>query len=197
VAEIDTIAVAASAAAWREAGFTVDPDGGCRVGSVRLALDEPGRGMPWWSVRDMEAGDLDGLDTRAGRGTGVQPAAHHNGVTHLDHLVVMTPDPDHTVAAIVDRGLDLRRRHEEGDRVFHFFRMGEVVLEIIGPAPGRTRFWGLAFATVDLATCAARLGQDLGPARPARQRGRQIAAVEREAGLGVAVAFMSPGAAAA
>jgi hypothetical protein len=46
----------------------------------------------------------------------------------------------------------------------------------------------------DIAATAAALGHLLGAPRDAVQPGRRIATLRREAGLGPAVAFMTPGA---
>jgi hypothetical protein len=55
------------------------------------------------------------------------------------------------------------------------------------------RFWGLAFQVRDLDATCQHLGDKVGEPRDAVQPGRRIATLRREAGLGPAVAFMSPG----
>jgi hypothetical protein len=54
------------------------------------------------------------------------------------------------------------------------------------------RFWGLTLVVDDLDAAAARLGDRVGPVKDAVQKGRRIATLRREAGLGVPVALMSP-----
>jgi hypothetical protein len=79
--------------------------------------------------------------------------------------------------------------------------MGEVILEVVqAPADSRiaerpdgpARLWGLAFLVADLEEAIARLGDVLAEPRDAVQVGRRIAPLRREAGLGPAIAFMSP-----
>jgi hypothetical protein len=131
---------------------------------------------------------------------------HPNGVLTLDHLVVMSPALDRTVTALTEAGLDLRRRREGdtpgGSTRQAFFRMGEVILEAV-EAPdgsrlrarpdGPARLWGLAFGVESLERTAAAMGELLGDPRPAVQPGRSIATLRKEAGLGPAIAFMTPG----
>ena len=84
--------------------------------------------------------------------------------------------------------------------------MGEVVLEVV-QAPegsrirsqpdGPARLWGLAFGIEDMDLTARALGPLLGEPRPAVQPGGTIATLRRDAGLGPAIAFMTPGPAAA
>jgi hypothetical protein len=80
--------------------------------------------------------------------------------------------------------------------------MGEVILEVVeAPAgtaiaadpDGPARLWGISFLVRDMERPAAVLGELLGPPRDAVQPGRRIATLGREAGLGPAVAFMTPG----
>jgi hypothetical protein len=54
------------------------------------------------------------------------------------------------------------------------------------------RFWGLAFTVADLDAIAERLGNRLSGPRDAVQPGRRIATLRGEAGIGPAVAFMTP-----
>ena len=51
---------------------------------------------------------------------------------------------------------------------------------------------GISFLVADLDATAAFLGDLLGTPRDAVQPGRRIATLGREAGLGPAIAFMSP-----
>jgi hypothetical protein len=200
--------VAASAAAWRDAGFRVENDV-CQAGSVRVRLVGEGRtrGIVSWSVRGLAGGDLDGLPTERSEAPLLEPAPPHpNGSMSVDHVVAFSPDLDRTLTALQAAGLELRRLREGptpgGSERQGFFRMGESVLEVV-EAPegsgirsdptGPARLWGLAFLVESLETTAAMLGDRLGEPRDAVQPGRRIATVRGSAGLGAAVAFMTPG----
>jgi hypothetical protein len=204
---LDELFIAAAPETWEAAGFEVR-DGVVEVGSVRLRLEGNGdrRGITRWSVRDAGSLELDGLDTRA---SGAPPAAgdpHPNGTVSVDHIVVISPDLDRTSDVLRGAGFDLRRVREGetpgGSHRQAFFRMGEVILEVV-EAPegsklaadrdGPARLWGIAFLVEDLAEPAAVLGDSLSEPRDAVQPGRRIASVASAAGLGPAIAFMTPG----
>ena len=76
-----------------------------------------------------------------------------------------------------------------------FRRLGPAILELVetkdGPS-GPARFWGLVVVVDDLHALAGRLGEQLGSIRDAVQPGRRIATLRASAGLGEAVAFISP-----
>ena len=90
-----------------------------------------------------------------------------------------------------------------------FFRMAEVILEVVQAPEGvklardpagsagdpqtPARFWGISFLVDDMDATSGALGDLLGTPRAAVQPGRQIATLRREAGLGPAIAFMTPG----
>jgi hypothetical protein len=186
-----------------------EPDGDViEVGSVRLRLAGRGeeRGIVRWSLRDLAAEELDGLPTTASVRPPASGRPQPNGVVAIDHVVAFSPDLDRTVAALLGAGLDFRRLREGptpgGAERQAFFRMAEVILEVI-EAPqgsrlradpdGPARLWGLSFLVEDLDPAATLLGDRLGRVRDAVQPGRRIAPLRREAGLGPAVAFMTPG----
>jgi len=78
-----------------------------------------------------------------------------------------------------------------------FFRLGPVILEVVGPLEGSMgdrppRFFGLAFTVEDLDATAAFFGERLRPSKDAVQAGRRIATLDKAAGSTVAMAFMSP-----
>jgi len=203
---VDELFIAAGPDPWAAAGFEVDGDV-CEVGRVRLQLEGgPGRGITAWSVRGLNELDLDGLDTRPSEAPPAAGGTHPNGTLSIDHLVVITPDLDRTSGVLQDAGFDLRRLREGetpgGSRRQAFFRMGELILEVVdAPAGtklaadpgGPARLWGISFLVADLATPAAALGESLGEPRDAVQPGRRIATVATAAGLGPAVAFMTSG----
>src|SRR5437868_3340022 len=108
---IDEVVVADEPASWRSAGFSVDDDGLCRVGSVRIRLvgRERGKRIVDWSLRDaapdgIAGGTVDGLSTRASTTTPADPDVHPNGVRLLDHIVLITPNQQRTVRALEDVG---------------------------------------------------------------------------------------------
>jgi hypothetical protein len=204
---IDELFIAAAPAAWRAAGFGVEGEL-CEVGAVRLRLEGEGarRGITGWSVRDAGSLELDGLETQASGARPPAGATHPNGAVRIDHVVVISPDLDRTSAVLRRAGFELRRVREGdtpgGSRRQAFFRMGELILEIVAApegtkiaadASGPARLWGISFLVAELETPAALLGDNLGEPRDAVQPGRRIATVASAAGLGTAVAFMTPG----
>jgi catechol 2,3-dioxygenase-like lactoylglutathione lyase family enzyme len=193
VPSIDELEIADEPGAWSAAGFDV-ADGVCRVSRValRLAGKGPRRGILDWTLGDGPAGEAAG--------------PHRNGAVRLDHVVMLTPDVDRTVGELESRGFDLRRRREGptpgGSTRQAFFRAGEPILEVVQAPEGTSvardpagpaRLWGLAFVVDDMQQTAHELGELLGSPRDAVQPGRRIATLRPEAGLGPAVAFMTPG----
>jgi hypothetical protein len=204
---LDELFIAATPAAWRDAGFRVDGDV-CEVGTVRLRLEGNGdrRGITRWSVRDATSLELDGLETAVSDAPPSAGPPQPNGVVSIDHVVVISPDLDRTANALQEAGFDLRRVREGetpgGSQRQAFFRMGEVILEVVeAPAgtklasqpDGPARLWGISFLVDDMDAPAAVLGDVLGTPRDAVQPGRLIATLGKEAGLGPAIAFMTPG----
>jgi catechol 2,3-dioxygenase-like lactoylglutathione lyase family enzyme len=127
-------------------------------------------------------------------------------VVSIDHIVVITPDLDRTTAVLREAGFDLRGVREGatpgGSRRQAFFRAGDLILELVeAPAgtriasdpAGIARLWGISFLVEELEPTAAALGGLLGEPRDAVQPGRRIATLRRDAGLGPAIAFMTPG----
>jgi hypothetical protein len=203
---VDELFIAAAPGPWADAGFAVTGDT-CEVGTVRLRLQGgEGRGIVAWSVRDLDGRELDGLDTRVSAAPPAAGATHPNGTRSIDHLVVISPDLDRTRAVLEEAGFDFRRLREGdtpgGSTRQAFFRMGEVLLEVVEAPPntkiaadpsGPARLWGISFLVEELDTPAELLGESLGEPRDAVQPGRRIATVATAAGLGPAVAFMTPG----
>lgn len=205
---IDEILVGDAREAWEAAGFAVDDDGTSRIGSVRVRLvgREVGKRILGWSLRGapaapLAAGRLDGLPTTSSDAEPAEPAAHPNGATHIDHVVLLTPDLARTVAALGALGIDPRGERDTdsyGPPMRQvFFRLGEVILELIGQpdtaGAGDPGFFGLAITVADLDAAADHLGDHLGSVKDAVQEGRQIATLRhRDLGMSVATAFMSP-----
>ena len=194
--------------AWSATGFKVD-GGICELGNVRLHLAgrDAGKGLVAWSLRDVAGADLDGLRTTVSdRPPAEDPIMHPNGVTGIDHVVVLTPVLERTTALLQRAGLDLRRIREEptpaGAPRQAFFRLGDVILEVIqepeeaiakaGGADRPAFLWGVALIAPDLEATVARLGEHVGEIRTAIQPGRRIATLRRSAGLGLPVAVMTP-----
>ncbi|HWJ99037.1 MAG TPA: VOC family protein [Acidimicrobiales bacterium] len=210
--------------AWTAAGFTVDGDE-VRIDPIAVRLtgrpDDGPRGITGWTVAGMAIADgsLDGLRTddrsEAERAapTNSSPSfppepepgspVHPNGTVGLDHVVVLTPDLDRTIAACEAAGLDLRRVREttaSGSPVRQaFFKLGPVVLEVVSgdvgaglpAADAPATFWGLAIDVADLDETAASMGEGLGRIKTAVQRGRRIATIRTQAlDISTAIAAM-------
>jgi hypothetical protein len=195
--EIELLTIGADAAAWSRSGFATDGDA-TRVGTIELHF-ALGEGILGWRLTSGDAADIDGLPASPPAHKRPPERLHPNGATHIDHVVVLTPDLERTTAALEKRGVECRRvrdaENSDGPLRQGFFRLGEVILEVVthpkvpeGPA----RFWGITFAVRDIDACAERLGNLLGSIRDAVQPGRRIATVRREAQLGLPVALISP-----
>jgi len=205
---IDELTLADEPERWRALGFTVHAQE-CRLGSVRVRLagEGAGKGIVEWSLRGLRSADMDGLPTRLSERAlpAGEPREHPNGVLALDHVVVFSPALDRTVAALQTAGIDLRRVREEptpaGAPRQAFFRLGEVILEVVqappdavergGGADRSAQLWGLAMVAEDLPRTVDFLGENVGEMRAAVQPGRMIATLRRSAGLAVPVALMS------
>ena len=205
--ELDELVVADPPESWAAAGFAVDDDGTCRVGAVRVRLvgRDAGKRIVGWSLRGLPDGvdDIDGLPTTVSDRPSPPPADHPNGATVLDHVVVLTPDTERTVKTLGSLGIELRRTRQVPaeqygfDAAQSFFRVGEPILELLGPlAPsgdGPAGFFGLAWTVADLDALAEQLGTALGGVKDAVQPGRRIATLRhKDLGMSVATAFMSP-----
>jgi hypothetical protein len=184
--------------AWQALGFTVR-GGGVQFTGISLELSEAGRGIVSWALTGIDpVHSVDGLITKVlPAGPPVELVEHANGAIGIDHVVVTTPDFDRTAAALTDAGLGLRRvRRSPDGRMMGFRRLGPAILEVVG-VPSEdpeqpARFWGLVVVVPDLDALAGRLGQRLGPPKPAVQPGRRIATLKTSAGPSPAVAFMTP-----
>jgi hypothetical protein len=204
---INALVIADPPEAWAGAGFTVDGDTAV-VGQVRLRFvgrDGDRKRILSWSLRGVPEGteSIDGLITTTSDEPKPSAVTHPNGAELIDHVVIMSPDVDRTIAALNAAGLDtLRTRHVDPEQYGFearqtFFRLGEVILELIGPnepqGNGPAAFFGLAYTVADIDALADLYGEHLGRVKDAVQPGRRITTLRhKELGLSVATAFMSP-----
>lgn len=193
---IDELRVGDAADAWRSIGFDVSDDV-CRVGGVRIRLGGNGTGITDWTLREIPEAtrDVDGIPTAFSTSPEPDPVRHTNGVTRIDHVVLMSPDLPRTTSALVALGLDVRRERDAGAFTQVFFRLGDVILELVGPkeaGPGPAQLWGLTFVVEDIDATAALLGERVGRVKDAVQPGRRITTLRGEPiGVSPAVAFMT------
>ena len=209
---VEELQVADTAEAWERAGFAV-ADGVCRVGRLRIRLlgPEAGRGIVGWTLAGLPSGvqvrEVDGIPTTvaARESDPAAKSAHPNGVTHLDHVVLMTPDLPRTVAALGAIGLEPRRERdgELGGVAMRqvFYRLEDVIVEVVGPPePGEgpdvdrpARLWGLTHVATDLGVAVGLLGELAGTPKDAVQPGRRITTLRtRELGMSVRTALITP-----
>lgn len=187
---------------WRAIGFTVN-HAELLLGDVTVELGTGAggeSGIVGWTLADIEPVDsIDGLATQVShQPPAVGPSEHGNGALAIDHVVITTPDFARTAEALAGVGLALRRVREAAGGIRQGFRrVGQAILELVEirdpPDPtAPARFWGLVVVVPDLDALGERMGGMLGLAKDAVQPGRQIATVRGSAGLGPAVAFMTP-----
>lgn len=128
-----------------------------------------------------------------------QPPTSRLGILGVDHVVVMTGQLERTCTAITTATrAPLKRIRDAGGGVRQgFHRCGKVIIEVVErpdiDVVTPASIWGLVLTVQDLDKVMQWLGPDaISAPRPAVQKGRKIATFKREAGLGVAVALMTP-----
>lgn len=193
-------------AAWTEAGFAVDGDRNT-LGTVEIRfVDDAGPGLRGWELAGLDDGvrlpdQLDGIPTAHSTDPAPEPMSHPNGVTRLDHVVIMTPDLPRTIARLRTFGFEPRRTRDvpgaEPARRQVFLWAGEPILEVVGPVEpsgdGPASLWGLALTSDDLDGAAELLGPRISTPKDAVQPGRRIATIDSRAlGIGVGLALMTP-----
>jgi hypothetical protein len=203
---VDELEVADPAEAWARAGFRLDSDAVCRVGGVRIRLvgRDRGAGIVGWSLRGLPAdrsiGDLDGIPTTPSSATPAVPATHANGVTAIDHVVLLSPHLNRTVESLVSIGVNPRRERdaELGGRPIRqiFFRLGEVIVEVIGSpkttSEGPSTLWGITYVVADIDATASFFGDRTTPVKDAVQPGRRITTLRHDdLGISVRTAMIS------
>jgi hypothetical protein len=201
---VDEFLVADPGDTWRAAGFSVDADGVSRIGDVRVRLLGPSSrtGILGWSLRGLAAdGAIDGIPTVTSDAVVAPPATHANGVTSIDHVVLLSPNLARTVASLAAVGLQPRRERdaELGGQPMRqvFFRLGSVILEVVGASDtaneGASSLWGITYVVADIETTASFFGDRTLPVKDAVQPGRRITTLRhRELGMSVRTAMISP-----
>ncbi len=199
---IDEIHVGDPASAWRDAGFSVDSDSVARIGDVRVRLAGQGSGIVGWSLRGLPAdGHVDGIPTTSSATDVPEPAGHPNGVTEIDHVVLLSPNLSRTVSSLSDIGLQPRRERDAelaGQPMRQiFFRLGPVILEVVGSpsatAGGPSSLWGITYIVTDIDATAAFFGDHALRVKDAVQPGRRITTLKhRDLGMSVRTAMISP-----
>lgn len=198
--QLTTITLGEEPDSWRAAGFDVDAAGRLQLGRTVLVLGGRDAGFGW--AFDGVDAPIDGLATCDPEPADHDATPHPNGVTSIDHVVVLTGDSERTVAAFESAGFEVRGRRSTtnyGDAQLQtFLWAGDVILEIVGPDEGEptkdqpTAVFGLALAAADLDRTVEELGTLLGTPKPAVQPGRRIAGLRGAmVGIGLPVAIMS------
>lgn len=189
------IGVPDAPAAWAAVGCTV-VDGAVPLANGALLLGREGL-----ELAGADADALEGVPVASGS---LRPAVEHpSGAFELDHLVLLTDSLARTSDAVHSvLGLEQRRVRDTGTvrQAFHRFpdppmgtSRGCIVEVVESPRVDRVSIMGVVLNVHDLHGLADRLGPELlSPPKPAVQRGRHIATVRREVGLGTAVALMTP-----
>lgn len=195
--------------AFEAVGFDVSDNGLLAMLNGALAFSEIGAKTRFLGIG--VAGDeiadgvnLDGIPVI--ETAPVPPVEHPNGCYEIDHLVLMTPDLDRTARhAEAVLGLRQLRLRDGGKRRQSFHRFADVthpdgdvskgaILELVeDDRLNAPRLWGVVFNAHDLDAVVDRYPRDvIGEPRSAVQNRRRIASFKPGAGLGVAVAVMSP-----
>ena len=198
VVTVDELEIADPVDAWTRAGFGVDSDAVCRIGSVGIRLAGSGTGIVGWSLGGLppegSLDDLDGIPTKRSTAAAAAPGTHANGVTSIDHVVLLSPDLSRTVDALAAIGVDPRRERDGelgGQRIRQiFFRFGEVIVEVVGSpgtaGEGPSTLWGITYVVDDVDATAAFFGDRTTPVKDAVQPGRRITTLHHQK-LGISV----------
>jgi len=203
-----SLVIGDNASSWAAGGFdVVDRHGRAHttIGEVTIELSGPddGRGIVAWRMDGIDVDQIDGITTLSGAPESAESDSptHSNLATHLDHVVMFTPDLQRTVETLEASGFEARRRRDvPGDgppKQQVFFWAGPTIIELVGPVEatgsGPASLWGLAITCSDLDAAREHLGDRLGEPKDAVQRGRRIATLRtRDLDISPSIAFMSP-----
>ena len=203
---VDGFDVADPANAWTRAGFGVDADSVCRVGNVgiRLVGRDHGTGIVGWSLSGLPSDgslhDIDGVPTTKSEALTATPGTHDNGVTAIDHVVLLSPDLNRTVESLATIGVEPRRERDgelSGKQIRQiFFRLGEVIVEVVGSpetaSEGPSVLWGITYVVADIDATASFFGDRTAPVKDAVQPGRRITTLRhRDFGMSVRTAMIT------
>lgn len=198
-----------TASSWIKAGFDVLEANGrssTTIGDVSIELlgSDGDRGIVAWRFDDLDLGEgqnIDGVQTLGVREPPPAPQKHQNLVSHLDHVVMFTPNIQRTISKLEAAGFEARRIRDipgtEPLRQQVFFWAGSTIIELVGPAEptgdGPASLWGLAVTCDDLEMAHERLDGVLGNPKPAVQTGRRIATLRtRDIDISTSIALMTP-----
>lgn len=184
---------------WEALGFvhtTIDGQTVVPLAGTSIVLDGGAPGLSMLLVSGIAGTTgIDGVAARCVEPTSPTMVVHPIGAAGIDHVVIGTDSLDRTCAAVTDvTGAPLKRVRSAGPVRQGFHRLGALIVEVVEQAGvrGPASLWGIAINVDDLDRAVASGGGLVGPAKDAVQPGRRIATVRSEAGLGLAVALMSP-----
>lgn len=199
------VALAVDGEAWSRLGVHVQANK-AQIGRVRLRFGAAQHGLGLAVLHDRGLPyRIDGVATYDVDVPAAEPPPNGLGAIQVDHVVIATPDLARTVTAFEQAlRITVRRVRSEptgsGARLHQaFFRLGEVILEIVGPPTVDPRYAdepaqlnGIVFSVLDLDEVCERLGPDVvSPPKDAVQQGKRIATIRKSAGLGHPVALLS------
>lgn len=220
------LGVAGSPDGWSAAGFEVGDTGFVQIGTTTVIPAGSGVHPPGWAFEpNPTIGDIDGipvLTVSEFPEVDPRPAAHPNGITSIDHVVIATDDPLRTSTALADAGFPERRSiitERFGAplrQTFHW--AGDVIIEVIGPetsthdddpldATDQVGFrppagvssangpdlFGITFVSPDIDHTIRVMGEIMSEPRPAVQPGRLISTINtRTLDIGTRLAVMTP-----
>jgi hypothetical protein len=152
------------------------------------------------NIPPVAADHLDGIPTTTSVAAAAAPGTHANGVTAIDHVVLLSPDLGRTVEALAAVGVQPRRQRDgdlAGRKIRQiFFRFGEVIVEVVGSpgaaSEGPSALWGITYVVADIDATAAFFGDHTAPVKDAVQPGRRITTLRHhELGMSVRTAMIS------
>lgn len=198
-------------ALWSDLGFAV-ADGRCRLGGLDIVLTgagdggrPPTPGLHQWGWTGLDPGTTVAtiptieVDRAEPPAPADPPLAHANRAIGAFYVVLFGPSWAAAAAELAAIGLDPGDGAPMGSgRAMRrsLADAGPITIEVIGPEdedPDRTwQLWGMIVETADIDRTAAVLGPRLRQVKPAVQRGRRIATLDRSAGSSTNLAFLSP-----
>lgn len=200
--QLTVLSVADRADAWEAAGFaTQGEDVAIDAVRLRCGVAGPASGIVAWGFDAETADVIDGILTLEEPRHGLDARLHPNGVTDIDHVVMMSPDGERSIAALEAVGFAVRRTREftRGGKEMRqtFLWMGDTILEMAWEAdvhePGPATIWGLAFSVADLDETVDFLGDRCSEPRDAVQPGRRVSTLRtKDLGISVPTLLISP-----